>query len=77
LGEQYSVGHTYFFDIAGLIARWPRVRPKGQRPRSYLWAGPAAPAAARSVEALSCAAPRRVSGRRRYRHAQSRTRTPA
>ena len=38
LGEQYSVGHTYFFDIAGLIARWPRVRPKGQRPRTYLWA---------------------------------------
>ena len=33
LGEQYSIGHTYFFDIAGLIARWPRVRPRGQRPR--------------------------------------------
>ena len=37
LGEQYEIGHTYFFDIAGLIARWPRLRPKGQRPRGYLW----------------------------------------
>lgn len=37
LGEQYEIGHTYFFDIAGLIARWPRVRPRGQRPRTYLW----------------------------------------
>lgn len=37
LGEQYEIGHTYFFDIAGFIAGWPRVRPKGQRPRTYLW----------------------------------------
>jgi 5-methylcytosine-specific restriction enzyme B len=37
LGQQYEIGHTYFFDIAGFIARWPRVRPKGQRPRTYLW----------------------------------------
>jgi 5-methylcytosine-specific restriction protein B len=37
LGPQYEIGHTYFFDIAGFIAGWPRVRPKGQRPRTYLW----------------------------------------
>jgi 5-methylcytosine-specific restriction enzyme B len=37
LGPQYEIGHTYFFDIAGFIAGWPRVRPRGQRPRTYLW----------------------------------------
>jgi 5-methylcytosine-specific restriction protein B len=38
LGYQYIVGHTYFFDIADLIARWPRVLSRGRRPGSYLWA---------------------------------------
>jgi 5-methylcytosine-specific restriction protein B len=38
LGEQYEVGHTYFFDIAGFIARWPKLRPKGHRPKTFLWA---------------------------------------
>jgi 5-methylcytosine-specific restriction protein B len=37
LGEQYVLGHTYFFDVAGFIRSWWRVRPKGQRPRGYLW----------------------------------------
>jgi 5-methylcytosine-specific restriction protein B len=37
LGEQYVLGHTYFFDIAGFIRSWSRVRPKGQRPGGYLW----------------------------------------
>lgn len=31
------LGHTYFFDAADLIARWPRVRPRGRRPGGYLW----------------------------------------
>ena len=37
LGAQYMVGHTYFFDIAGLIARWPRLRPKSSWRGYYLW----------------------------------------
>jgi 5-methylcytosine-specific restriction protein B len=37
LGEQYEIGHTYFFDVAAFIAAWPRVRPRGQRPSGYLW----------------------------------------
>ncbi len=37
LGEQYELGHTYFFDIAAFIARWPTVASRGYRPRSYLW----------------------------------------
>lgn len=37
LGRQYEVGHTYFFDAAGFIRRWGKVRTKGQRPKRYLW----------------------------------------
>lgn len=37
LGEQYEIGHTYFFDIAGFIRGWDRVRPRGRRPSAYLW----------------------------------------
>jgi 5-methylcytosine-specific restriction protein B len=37
LGAQYELGHTYFFDVAGFIAAWSQVRPKGGRPRGYLW----------------------------------------
>ena len=37
LGGQYEIGHTYFFEVGGYIAGWPRVRPKGQRPSRYLW----------------------------------------
>lgn len=37
LGEQYELGHTYFFDIAAFIARWPKVSSRGHRPRGYLW----------------------------------------
>jgi 5-methylcytosine-specific restriction protein B len=37
LGEQYELGHTYYFDVAGFIRAWPRVRLKGQRPKGYLW----------------------------------------
>lgn len=37
LGAQYKVGHTYFFDAAGLIARWSDLkRPTGRR-GYYLW----------------------------------------
>ena len=37
LGAQYKVGHTYFFDAAGLIARWPDLKkPRGRR-GYYLW----------------------------------------
>jgi 5-methylcytosine-specific restriction protein B len=37
LGEQYELGHTYYFDVAGFIGAWSKVRPKGQRPKGYLW----------------------------------------
>jgi 5-methylcytosine-specific restriction protein B len=37
LGEQYQIGHTYFFDIVAFISRWPRVAAKGNRPSRYLW----------------------------------------
>jgi 5-methylcytosine-specific restriction protein B len=37
LGAQYKVGHTYFFDAAGLIAQWPTLRPKGSWRGNYLW----------------------------------------
>ncbi len=37
LGEQYEIGHTYFFDIAGFLARWDAVRTWGQRPKEYLF----------------------------------------
>jgi 5-methylcytosine-specific restriction protein B len=37
LGPQYKVGHTYFFDVAGLIAQWPVLRPKGSWRGHYLW----------------------------------------
>jgi 5-methylcytosine-specific restriction enzyme B len=37
LGEQYELGHTYYFDVVGFIRAWPRVRLKGQRPKGYLW----------------------------------------
>lgn len=37
LGEQYELGHTYFFDVAAFIARWPKVGARGHRPRGYLW----------------------------------------
>jgi 5-methylcytosine-specific restriction protein B len=37
LGEQYELGHTYYFDVAGFIKAWSKVRPKGQRPKGYLW----------------------------------------
>lgn len=37
LGEQYELGHTYYFDVAGFIRAWPRVRLKYQRPKGYLW----------------------------------------
>lgn len=43
LGSQYKVGHTYFFDAAGLIARWPDLRkPSGWRGH-YLWSSKGAP----------------------------------
>ncbi len=37
LGEQYELGHTYYFDVAGFIRAWPRVRLKYRRPDGYLW----------------------------------------
>jgi 5-methylcytosine-specific restriction enzyme B len=45
LGEQYQIGHTYFFDIVAFIGRSPRVAAKGNRPSRYLWskAGKAQP----------------------------------
>lgn len=37
LGEQYEIGHTYFFDIVEFLKRWDMVRLWGQRPSKYLW----------------------------------------
>lgn len=37
LGPQYRVGHTYYFDVAGFLESWDRVKPAGQRPATYLW----------------------------------------
>jgi len=39
LGEQYEIGHTYFFDIVGFLERWDDLRLRGQRPKGYLWSG--------------------------------------
>jgi 5-methylcytosine-specific restriction protein B len=38
LGSQYKIGHTYLFDVVGLIAQTPRLRAKGSRRSNYLWA---------------------------------------
>jgi 5-methylcytosine-specific restriction protein B len=37
LGHQYEVGHTYFLDIVGLIARSPRVQAGRSQRGRYLW----------------------------------------
>lgn len=37
LGGQYEVGHTYFFEVAGLLERWRRLQQEGNRPSGYLW----------------------------------------
>jgi 5-methylcytosine-specific restriction protein B len=37
LGEQYEIGHTYFFDVVGFLERWDDVRTHGHRPKGYLW----------------------------------------
>jgi len=37
LGPQYRIGHTYFFDIAGFIARDPRLLNRGAQQGHYLW----------------------------------------
>lgn len=43
LGEQYRIGHTYFFDIAEFIARDPRLLKSGSHRGHYLWSGSGAP----------------------------------
>lgn len=37
LGDQYRVGHTYFFDIAGFVARDPGLLSKYSHRGHYLW----------------------------------------
>lgn len=37
LGPQYQLGHTYFFEVVGLIAEWPGLQPKGSWRGHYLW----------------------------------------
>ena len=37
LGKQYEVGHTYFLDVVGLIARSPRVQAGRSQRGRYLW----------------------------------------
>lgn len=41
LGEQYKVGHTYFLDVVGLVARSPRVQAGRSVRARYLWSGTA------------------------------------
>lgn len=43
LGEQYRIGHTYFFDIAGFVARDPRLLKSGSHRGHYLWSSSGAP----------------------------------
>lgn len=37
LGPQYQLGHTYFFEVTGLIADWPGLQPKMSWRGNYLW----------------------------------------
>lgn len=37
LGRQYEVGHTYFLDVVGLVARSPRVQAGRSQRGRYLW----------------------------------------
>jgi 5-methylcytosine-specific restriction protein B len=37
LGEQYEIGHTYFFGITDFLLDWPRLSTKKTRPNRYLW----------------------------------------
>ena len=37
LGPQYSIGHTYFFDVVGFVARWPQLQAKWSWRGYYLW----------------------------------------
>ena len=43
LGAEYEMGHTYFFDIASLIADDPALRLHGQATDGYLWAADGRP----------------------------------
>lgn len=43
LGEQYRVGHTYFFDVAGFVARDPRLFKTGSHRGHYLWSSSGTP----------------------------------
>lgn len=31
------MGHTYFFEVVGLLERWRRLQQEGRRPNGYLW----------------------------------------
>ncbi len=37
LGSQYEIGHTYFLDVVGLVARSPRVQAGRSHRGHYLW----------------------------------------
>jgi 5-methylcytosine-specific restriction enzyme B len=43
LGEEYEMGHTYFFDIATLLADDPALRLHGATLDGYLWSGDGQP----------------------------------
>lgn len=43
LGRQYEVGHTYFLDVVGLVARSPRVQAGRSIRRRYLWSATGRP----------------------------------
>jgi 5-methylcytosine-specific restriction protein B len=44
LGAQYQLGHTYFFEVVGLISRWPNLQSKHSQ-RRYLWSQSGVPLA--------------------------------
>ena len=37
LGPQYKIGHTYLFEVVGLIAQWPTLKSKNSWRNHYLW----------------------------------------
>jgi len=43
LGQQYQLGHTYFFEVSGLIAAWPGLQAKMSWRGNYLWSSKGQP----------------------------------
>lgn len=43
LGDDYELGHTYFFDVVGFIADQPALRTQRTEPGRYLWSASGEP----------------------------------